>query len=102
MLNRIVRPFVEQVPLGIICLETSNNIHVNMAQCPRNELVEHERGMGETKRNWKWHPVDDEPTYYPVRWIGEIAMRRDHLVIMIRDLDAPGKIGVVDNLSDVR
>ena len=56
-------------------------------QCPRNELIENERGMSETKSKDIWRPIDDESKYYKVRWMGDASMRRDHLVRMIRVLE---------------
>lgn len=102
MINRIAHPSVEQAILGIIYQENTNNTHVDMEQCPRNEVISHGRGMGATKSNDKWHRVYEEPTYYHVRWMGEIATHRDHLVRTLRDLEDAGEIGANRNQADVR
>ena len=42
LVSMILQPSVEQSMLGVIYQDSNNNIHVNIKQCPRNELVEHD------------------------------------------------------------
>ena len=85
--NNLARASVEQALLCIVSQDTNNNRHVNIARCPRIELVKYERGLDETKTKRKLHPVDTGPSYYHIRWMGEISVHREHLCRAIRDLE---------------
>ena len=67
MINMLVHRSVEMALLSIAYQETSSNRNVNIARCPRNELVKHERGIDGTETKHKWHNVETEPTYYRSR-----------------------------------
>ena len=73
---------------------------MNVARRPCNEFAKHERGRDDNEEKQKWHNMEIAPAYYHLRWMGEVAVRREHLVRMIRDLDAEGEVGVNDNLED--
>ena len=79
--------------------DTSTN--VNISERPCIESVNHERGRGDRQTKQRWHMVDLEPTFYYIRWTGETATRREHMVGMIRELEAGGG-GVDDNSAYYR
>ena len=63
-------------------------MYLDITECPCNELVNHERGRDERRTKEKRHMVGPESTFCYIRWMGETAMRREHLVRMIRRLEA--------------
>ena len=110
MINKLVRGSIEMALLSIVYQEENDNRHVHIDRRPCNESVKHERererkrkrkrnrerkgggrGRDDTKKH-KLHNLGTEPTYYHIRWMGEIVMFRERLIRTIRDLEE-GEVG---------
>ena len=101
-LNKLVRSTMEMALEGLIYQDTSQTIHINISNYLSNEAMGHERGREEARTTKKWHNVCEERTTYYIRWVDDIAMRRDHLVRMIRDLEQAEETGEEYDLNGER
>ena len=88
--NWLARGTVGTTLISISYQEESTRRHVDIAECPRNESVQDERGRYERQTKEKRRQVGPETTFYYIRWVGETAMYREQLVRMIRALAAEG------------
>ena len=73
---------------ALVYKKARRDTHTHIEDCPCGELIEHDRGI-DTRGNTptqKWFDGANEAITYPIGLMDEEAMRRDHLVRMLRDV----------------
>ena len=100
-MNSLVHVTVRTTLLSIVYQDASTRRHVDIIECPCNELANHERVRYGRREKEMWRQVGPETTFYYIRLSDEAAMYREHLVGAIRELGSEeGGKGVDDNLED--
>ena len=72
----------------IVYRESSFNTHLHIGDLPYIELMEQLRGVDtrNNKHTTKWSVGRNDPIDFPIRLVGEDAMYREHLVMILRDM----------------
>ena len=92
-LNKKIRTTVRDALKELIYTETGHNAHIDIEECPRNELMWHGGCRGISKTTGKRFEGLYVATKYYARWMDGAAMRRDHLSRAIGDLQQNGEAG---------